>query len=146
MLHSIDLNPSSLLRVLDWAALRLKLSWKIRSKVSKRLRIVKQIWDINLQWQSWKLITLVLWFCQEMCKVVYMSSKILQLTVGSCDLSQAEKNTVVARSAKFTQNGPGWKKSSFWAKIVVILRVAQLVRTVFFYQLEINHEIQQSIE
>jgi hypothetical protein len=36
--------------------------------------------------------------------VVYMSSKILQLTVGSRDLSQAEKKITVVTSCRATHN------------------------------------------
>ena len=34
----------------------------------------------------------------EATRVVYMSSKILQLAVGSSDLSQAEKRVIVGRA------------------------------------------------
>jgi hypothetical protein len=83
-------------------------------------------------------------------KVVYMLSKILQLTVGSRNSSQAEKKKLLLLQAEqihiIHSNGSGWKKLSFWVKIIVIFWVAQLVTTVIFSQLEIIHVIKELTE
>ena len=58
-------------------------------------------------------------------EVVYMSDKILQLAIGSCDLSQDENRfTVVYKLSKFTK----WQPFSLKTVKVVNLWVAQLVK------------------
>ena len=41
---------------------------------------------------------------EEETRVVYMLSKILQLSIGSCDLSQAEKKITAVTSRANSQN------------------------------------------
>ena len=83
-------------------------------------------------------------------KVVYMSSKILRLAVGSHNLSQAKKKAVLFLQAKQIHKiHSKWS----WVKKVVILSkntyfvsctaACQLSRQYFVIQFEINQVIQQ---
>ena len=91
--------------------------------------------------------------------VVYICSKRLHLTVGSCDLSEAEKKITIKWLSKFTmwqlfslETVLGEKKLSFWVKIVAILwtcsTLPKVSTTIFFSlsQHEINHMSWQSTE
>ena len=83
-------------------------------------------------------------------KVVYMSSKILRLAVGSHNLSQAKKKAVLFLQAEQIHKiHSKWS----WVKKVVILSkntyfvsctaACQLSRQYFVIQFEINQVIQQ---
>ena len=59
------------------------------------------------------------------------------MAVGSHDLSQAEKEITVCKAEQIykmtTQNGPGWRKLSFWVKIVVILWIYSVLQAVISF-------------
>ena len=71
-----------------------------------------------------------------------MLSRILQLTVESRDLSQADKKLLFLPAEQLTK----WRLFSNRSILSEFCEFAQLATTVFFFQLEINHEIQQSTE
>ena len=82
--------------------------------------------------------------------MVYIWSSILHLAVGSHDLSQAEKEITVCKAEQIykmtTQNGPGWRKLSFWVKIVVILWICSTLQTVISVSAWVNDVIQKPTE
>ena len=76
-------------------------------------------------------------------KVVYMSSSFWLLALGSCDLSQVEKEITSFQAEQinktttiFTQNGRfDWKKLSLW--------IYSACKQLFLSQLEISHVTQE---
>ena len=79
-----------------------------------------------------------------------MSPSLLQLAAGSCYLSQSEKKITVCKVEQVykmtTQNGPGWRKLSFWVKIVVILWICSALQTVISVSAWVNDVIQKPTE
>ena len=68
-----------------------------------------------------------------------MSSKILQLTVGSRDLSQAEKKILLLQAEQIHKIHSKW---SWVEKKLSFCELLSLFQHLLFSQLEINHVIQ----